>query len=242
MLAQAERDLDVPQGSAIGIARAYERLDGFREETAGIPLEQLREGSSREWFDFYLRSDPMRAQLFISAEMELYPEFLDLWILLGESYEAQGRLAEAADQYETVISMVPDARALRRLASLVAVFGTDHDYVESLIRRAMVLESLTEPDPGLLLIRARSLVNSGPATLDQGLAILEKLYEDARAGRNELPDDLLGQRLGTSLVHRARREDGVRAKELLLEVEEEVEEPMRKNLLFALAGVADSIR
>lgn len=242
VLGLAERDLDVREGPAIGLARALQRLDDFRRATQWVPLEELNPGATGEWFRFHLRTDPKRAEAFIEEELTRSPEHLDLWIFLGQAYEAQGRLADAREQYETITSMIPHPDGLMHLGGLVAIFGTDHSLVETSLRRAALLLGVPVESPELEFVRARSLVNSGPRQIDNGIAKLGSLVEALDEGRSDLDSVEVGRRWATSLVHRGEPTDGDAARERLLACRRELDSPTQRDLLLALANMAKNLR
>src|SRR5262245_51337843 len=201
-LAFAQAELANPEVSpAVGISRAYERLDRFRaridarspppgerpllaatdgevpaEEAARpVSLDDLRAGSARQWKDFYERMEPARAEAFVRRELLARPGSLDLWLMLGETFEAQSRREAAIELYELIQRMVPEGRTRRAIAALLASSGADPARVEQNIAEACRLEKREAPDIDMLFILARSLVTS-EAEQNRGIETLSGLW------------------------------------------------------------------
>jgi len=218
-LALAREDLAGSAASRpIGVGRAFARLERFRLLTAGEPLERLRADSTRAWFDFHLQLDPTRAERFVRDELALDPGLVELWLMLGEALEAQGRPRDALEQYEMLNNMLPDARAVRRAAALLADFGDEHARVSELVLLARRLGNLAGPDFELEFVLARSLVNTTGRPIDEGLDALAQLWERRAAGARFVSPATLGLRYGASLLVRAGAPDRARARTVLAEV------------------------
>jgi hypothetical protein len=135
--------------------------------------------------------------------------------------------------------MIPDDRALRRIASIRARQGTRHPEVMNLLRRVRA-DVGPAGDPELDYIEALSLVNSGPAMLERGIDQLARLYQR----RGQLPPELAREvalRYGYSLTQRARPADSELAKEVLSEVAPLVTTPAESDLLLAMRHMAHKI-
>lgn len=238
-LARASAELRaVPQAPAIGIGRAFALLDGWRKQHADKPINALREGAARRWFDFYVEVDPRRAEEFAAHELELDPGDLEPWLLVGEALRAQGRLQDALIQFEAARTMIPDGRILRHIADIIADLGSDHMRVEQMVERARKLEGGAAADPTLVFVRARSLVNASPGTLPDGIALLIELWTRRADFRGQLGEAEIGLQLGVALLHRMGAQDARRAALVLDTVQGAIDDPMTRDLVRALASIA----
>lgn len=238
-LALAREDLAGSAASRpIGVGRAFARLERFRLLTAGEPLEQLRGDSTRAWFEFHLQLDPTRAERFVRDELALDPGLVESWLMLGEALEAQGRPRDALEQYEMLNSMLPDARAVRRAATLLADFGDEHARVSELVLLARRLGNLSGPDFELEFVLARSLVNTTGRPIDEGLDALAQLWERRAVGARMVPPATLGLRYGASLLLRAGAPDRNRARNVLAEVLPTLQSAHERALCEALYNAA----
>jgi tetratricopeptide (TPR) repeat protein len=237
----ARAELDNPGVSqAASVAKAYERLSRFREWTAKKPLEHLRLGATAAWKDFYQAHEPRRARAFLEQELLLRPGAIELWRMLGEVLEAEGRAKEAVELYETIQSMVPTGEVRRAVAALLAASGADPALVEQYIQDAMKLELRAVPDADLQVIHARALLNGSASQVDEGIRILREVLDEREVGeRYSLID--IAQLYGTALVHRATAQDRALANRILLEIAEQIADQPRKQLVVALANVAAGV-
>jgi tetratricopeptide (TPR) repeat protein len=224
---------------AVGLARAWRLLDDFRQATGHEALEELHRGSTDAWYRLILPYDPDRAETLVAGELERTPDLLDLWLMLGHVYEVQDRREDAIEHYQTIRTMVPDPRALRMVASLLADLGSDHRRVEQTIDRVRAMEGDKGQDPSLRFILARSMVNSGGQLLDNGLEELGRLWQARAQHTAKLPLGDLARTYGTALVHRARVEDRALANEVLLvAIEHTPDDLVAREVLQVLAPMA----
>lgn len=238
-LAQAREQLAAGEDySYVRVRRAFAQLDAFRRTTRDQPLDQLRPGASRSWMQFYAKLDPRGAEDFVRQELMLDPGSLDLWILLGEALDAQGRWSEAIAHFELVLEMMPDSSTRRRLVRLLATYGNDRERLEEHV--TAVVEMDGDPtDVEMNYYLALGLVNEGEVSLDRGLAMLEKLWVN-RASTGELSHTDIGRAFGAALLLRGSARDRRMATAILLEVAPLTEDPIQRNLAVALGNLAAS--
>lgn len=117
--ARLEMALD-PLHPPLALARAYARLERFRELHATSAIDSLSPGASAAWAEFLLAVDPDRACAFVQRELELDPGALDLWVLLGHVLAAQNNIAGALAQYGFVLHLAPDHPVLAEYLWLMA--------------------------------------------------------------------------------------------------------------------------
>ncbi len=238
-LARAREEL-VAAGSYsyVRVKRAYESLDLFRKENAGRPLDELRQGASRAWMQFYAALDPRRAETFIRDELVLQPGSLDLWILHGETLVAQDRWDAAIEHFETVLTMMPDSSTRRHLVRLLADYGSDLERLEE--QAAAILGIDGDPtDVEVHFHMGRGLARAGGEKLDRGIELLAKLWlQDARTA--EIPRADIGRAYGTALLFRGTGRDRRVAHDVLLEVAPAISDPIQRNLAVALGNLAGS--
>lgn len=238
-LARANYELRLrPDSPVFAIGRAWSTLENFRAATDHAPLEFLRAGSTFQWLDFYARYDLSRADRFVEAELALQPTSVEMWTVRGALLEAMGRRQEALEHYESLRSMVPDPRVALRIASLLAETGTELARVERELERVRALENRPDDDPELLFVRASGYVLSGPALLDQGIAMLAGLWDERGGRAKSIGVAELGRRYGASLTHRGRVADRSLAEAVLEEAARAAEEPEERQFLRRLATAA----
>src|SRR5204863_9323865 len=84
VLAEAELELEKdPRNPTLGVARAYARLDRFREAHKRISIESLGAGAIHGCANFYAKLDPARPRIFGEEELALAPTVLAARILLA---------------------------------------------------------------------------------------------------------------------------------------------------------------
>lgn len=212
----AELEFDrLPDNPLLAGSRAVAYLERFRERTEGVALEDLREGVTESWLELYLAYDRSLAEAFVRDELAKRPENLELWLMYGRTLEASGRYEEAVEHYETVRRMVPEPRALRRAADILARLGTDHPRVVTYAQRIAAVDNLQTNDPQLRFLLARSRVNGSPTGLGAGVVDLVQLWKD----REQLPESILDE-LPTLLLAALLRRGDPADKDLALEVGE----------------------
>lgn len=237
-LALAEWELATPDAPRVGVARAYRRLELFREATGGVPIESLHHGATRDWTEFHLRLDPVRAEAFVEAELRALPSDLELWVLLGDTYVAQGRLGDAADHYESIVRMIPHAEAHLKLADLLSVYGSNIGRVRQHLQAAAELSGRATNDPEFLLLDARAGLNALRLTWDEGIEAFATLYRRVQSGKATLPPGRLESIYGTALVHRGLRTDSQLAKSLLAQAAEHTDDPLELERLTVLGHLS----
>ena len=205
----------LPGNPLLAGSRAVAYLERFRDRTEDVALEDLREGATESWLDLYLAYDRSLAESFVRSELGKRPESLELWLMYGRTLEASGRYGEAVEHYETVRRMVPEPRALRRAADILARLGTDHTRVVSYAQKIAALDGLQTDDPQLRFLLARSQVNGSPTGLDAGVQDLVELWK----GRDALPESILDE-LPTLLLAALLRRGTPTDQELALAVGE----------------------
>jgi len=204
-------------------------------------LESLRAGSTGAWKEFYERLEPARAESFVRRELAERPGSLELWRMLGETLEAQGRGQEAIELFELVARMVPDGPTHRALARLHARAGAEVSRVEAAIAAAVKLEGRSAPDADLLYDFALAQTSSD-AGLQRGVQVLASLWQKRDAAIGRIKDVDIGQLYGTALVQRADPADRLLASNLLGEIAASIQgDRARKNLVEALAYLAAQI-
>jgi tetratricopeptide (TPR) repeat protein len=218
---------DPAEGWALAVAE-YER---FREATGGVALDELQPGSAARWADFFLSESPEEAERMIRAELPKSPGSPDLWRLLGQALEEQGRIDEAFDRYVAVSNMLPDPATMRRAAEILAQRGSDHRLLELTLERIAAVERPTGPDPSLELLRARSLAHSGSEGVALSIPLFEQLWARRHLLRGPRARVDLAESYGVALLQRGRPADAPRIREVLGEALPRVTDPLRRDML-----------
>ncbi|QDU67433.1 hypothetical protein [Engelhardtia mirabilis] len=242
VLARARYEIDHQRESLqIGIGRAWLLLDQFRERTGGVAIDRLRAGTSRAWAELLATYAPKRAEAFVESELALLPQSLDLWLMMGEVYEIEGRRLDAAAHYEIVRAMVPSPAAILSAARLQATLGRNPERVTSMLVSIRRMENRPADDPALALIRAQSLINSPDSDLEEGLRILRELWKDREANADRLAVPDLARIFALAMLHHGSPPDRSTTKaavQVLLETESD---PLRLEILEILLSYATKI-
>ena len=235
----AELDIaSTPTNPRLGVARAFDRLAKFRETLVGEPLES---SSADAWLAFYLTYDPVEAERFVRELLELNPEDLDLWLHLGRCFEAQGESQLAIDWYESIRQMVPETRALRRIAEVLASLGSNHPEVERLVQQIRKLDREIPDLTRLEFMRGKSLVNSAFSNVDRGLTILGALWARPKVGEPYLTRGELGYVYASALIRAGSYEKKALAVSILDEQVASSIDPLERDGLSALRNLAAAL-
>ena len=178
-----------------GLSRALKRMERLRKRTDKRPLESLRPGATRMWFEFLLELDPSAALRFVGEELRLRPEWPDLWRMLAEANERNVSRTSALDLRRFLQASLPSAVDARALVRLLAMGGGDAQAFEEAVTATLVQEDLPEPDDDLRLQAARFLLESGKPSWPEARQRLAELWADhgerflAAAARPPDPED-----------------------------------------------------
>lgn len=242
LLAAARSEILVAgdQNVPTAVGRAWHRMDAFLEAHPGIPLDDLRPGATREWFDFTSELDPRRAEALVRGQLLLRPNSPDLWLMLGQSYEGQYRQEDALAVYRQLLDLLPEPDTLLRCASLMADLSHKASEVQALLDSSIDLNNWELDDPAIRYIFARAYANGGPQLRDLSIQILGDLWHN----REQLPEDLvepdlLGQLYGAGLLRRGYEQDRDEARTTLETVLPWIDEPVRRDLVRAMSNLAN---
>ena len=143
------------------------------------------------------RSD--EAVKYLRTHLEQYPEQLAPRLLLAAVYTRQGKIEAAAEQYEDIISLQPNAT--RAYASLAALYPDEPKKRRDIYQRGI---DANPKDPSLNLLLASDYERSGQA--DAAIVIYEKIIvndPDNKIAANNLAAILLDFRSDTESHKRA---------------------------------------
>ncbi len=244
VLARARFDLASAEGSSLGADHALERLQRFRSAHRGTALDTLRSGAGLEWARFLTRLDPQRAEELVLDELALVPDLVDVWIQLGEIFEAEGRLRDAYEHYEHVLKMIPDSRVHRRLAQLSALFGEDPAVVAQHLRQARELDGAAGPTTRDRLTLASARANAGGDARAQGVRELAELWSEHERGSDEELRVLVADAYAIAVLTAPEltRDEALAARRALEATRDAQPRATRRDLSSALANLALSVR
>jgi len=236
-LAERDRALD-PRNPAMGVARAFLRLETFRAEHAGRTLEGLQPGAADAWAAFYRSIDPEAARAFLESEREREPANLELWLQLGRLYRLQDDLRTAVRILIQAGRMSPDARIQREVAATYAAAAMPPSALRDPLRAAGRADE-SEGTIFAALIEAQSgLRQSSPRAWAAAIKLLAPLWEERAALSDREQRAQLGELLALGLMLRNDQDDPARAREVLSETRALVDDPYRSAVLGALEGIA----
>ncbi|MEM7305756.1 MAG: hypothetical protein AAF682_03755 [Planctomycetota bacterium] len=218
-----------------GWTLAREEYYRFRESTFWQALDELRPGSAAAWAEFFLSENPREAELMIREELPLSPGSPDLWRMLAESLESQGKVDDAFDRYLALINILPEPSALRAAADILAQRGSDHALLERTLSLIQGVEHLKAADPSLELMRAISLSRDGEKGVEQAMPLFDLLWNrrDQLSRSDEIAD--LGLGYTVALLHRNDKKDGDRAMKIVDELTPLVSDTFDRDYLRALS-------
>ncbi len=253
---------DDPAGAEAGLDEALSRLSAFRQGSGGVPLEDLRRGATRAWFDFYRTYDPSLAGSFVLSELEARPGSIELRRMAAEAALTAGHPHFAAAQSQQLIEILPFAEDARARVHALSELGADPEGFQQALERAQDLSGLAEPDLDLTLCRARFLLAAGPSSWDDAVALLAPLWDriapgvpeaheeggqpaGPQDGQSEPADESLraerasvGRLYAIALCWRGGAEDLERARSVLPVIARECDDAYERNLFAALEAVA----
>ena len=227
-----------PTNPRLGVARAFDRLSKYRAAHKNSPLDP---SSAQEWLEFYLDFDPLEAERFVRELLESRPTELELWLNLGRCFEAQNDKRRAVEWYGMIRDMVPDTRALRRIAEVLAELGSDHPQVERLIQQIRALDRDATDATRLEFLRGKSLVNSGFSNVHRGLSVLSLLWERASLSGSQLTDKELGYVYASALIRAGAYDRRELAASILQDQISASDDPLNRAGLQALSNLADAL-
>ena len=221
----------------IGVGIALDRMAKFQYVNRQRVFNDLRPGSAESWFEFLVTYDPEAAFAFANLQLQLAPRRLKSWALQAQGLEAVGRIDEAMVAWKRIVRMTADPEVALQTARLLGEVGGAHSEVAALLQIAERSPNRELFARRLEFYRARSLVTLAPDQVSQGVALLEKLAADKDKSTNDVSSEEINYTLGLSLLRRAQKGDGPRARKLFLALAEVETDPLRVQLLRSLGGL-----
>ena len=232
----AERMAAELGGSAAGLPGLLELMDGFLDSHEDVVLDELEQGAARRWFELLEAYDPERALAFALGQRDLAPRRLEGWTLVALGLEATGQRREALEAWRQLARMTTTPEVTIEAASWVAELGGSHEEVNELLLEAKRMAKAADLVAWVEFVRARSLANIGRDYLTPAIDIFEALQ--AAEVTPGLERSELVARLGITYLHRGNDDDGAKAEPLLREAAAATTDPLRRDLLTALANMA----
>ncbi|MFT4709109.1 MAG: tetratricopeptide (TPR) repeat protein [Planctomycetota bacterium] len=224
-----------------GIQTALERMQRFFRSHRDESLEALRPGSCEAWFSLLATFDPYAAHRFADEQLDLSPRSIDLWILYARSLEATSQMELALETWLRICKMTADPKVALATASLMSQLDGKLSEIDLLLDLAGSSDDPSQFRRRIGFIRGKSHIQVGGASITKGIEILTVLS----ATEPEYPGDVTHQEidyaLSLGLLSRAEAGDGARAKSLLEPLAEMEKDPLRAQLLLALAGLGKSL-
>lgn len=206
---------ETASGPELGLKAALDELTGFRRRTQNVPLEDLRPGMTRAWYDFYEAYDARLAGIFAYEELKESPGSLMLLRLVAHSKARLAQFESARKDYEVLVAMLPFGEDARSLVRVLAESDCTEEEFDAALAQAMELERVDAEDNELTMARATFLLRAGPDRWDEALELLEALWLRVKG-----PEDQQGQGLlsGIGLTGAIDVEDADEAARLLYDV------------------------
>jgi len=219
-------------------SRVESLLADLRRRSEETPLEHLRPGSAIEWAELLATLEPGSACDLLQEELAHTPASVELWRAFSIANERAARLDAALEAARTAVRMLPDAASACRLAELSARRGDPLDLVQRLIEDARPLAVASAEDRSLSLTRARALMQGHSARLSEAIDLLARLWQGRSAA--DRPSELgeIGTLYALALCRRYDMADRGLAAAVIEESQRFVADPVERNLLVTLSGVA----
>lgn len=191
---------------AAGVDRAFARLDRFRAKTE-FTLNQLRPGTAKKWVAFIATIDTTKAEELVESELLRRPGDLELWLLRGQVFSAQGNPNRALENCKILLQMSRSTRVLRAMASLLADTGAPFKDVQPLLKEISERDGDKDGDIELLLTRLRSTFNQEDALRANTVNVLRNLWHNRRGSADIIESSQLGLLFIKALLSRGTPED-----------------------------------
>ncbi|MCH2107549.1 MAG: hypothetical protein MK291_13015, partial [Planctomycetes bacterium] len=236
-LAIARLDLmENAENPALGVARAFRRLDIFLRSIGETGLADLHAGTELDWLQFYLRYGPEQALDLCRDQMERSPGAKSLWLGEVQALRALGRYEEALAAAKEVLKMAPSAPLYEEIALCLQASGSSANQVEEQLRNAQRLGDKLSLNAKLT--RAKSLLAvKGERTAGQAISVLAKVWDGENKGPLNHTNSEIGLLISEGLMKRAMNRDFVQAIQLLESVQSRGAGPYDRSLASALRGL-----
>jgi len=221
---------------ALGVARAFRRLDNFLRASGKVGLADLHANTEKDWLNFYLRFGPEQALEFCRSQLKLSPGASSLWLGEVRSLRALGRYQEALDAASQVLQMAPSSALYEEIARCLQASGAPTKQVEDqLIKARQIGEGLSVD---AMLTRTKSLLAvKGERTAGQAISVLSKVWDPKQTGPLNPTNSEVGLLLSEGFMKRGQRRDYGQAIRLLEKVHNKGQDPYDRSLAHALSGL-----
>ena len=221
---------------ALGVARAFRRLDNFLRASGNVGLADLHANTEKDWLNFYLRFGPEQALEFCRSQLKLSPGASSLWLGEVRSLRALGRYQEALDAASQVLQMAPSSALYEEIARCLQASGAPTKQVEDqLIKARQIGEGLSVD---AMLTRTKSLLAvKGERTAGQAISVLSKVWDPKQTGPLNPTNSEVGLLLSEGFMKRGQRRDYGQAIRLLEKVHNKGQDPYDRSLAHALSGL-----
>ena len=231
--------IDLQQHSdnpALGVARAFRRLDNFLRVKGGAGLADLHAGTEEDWLNFYLRYGPEQALSFCRSQLKLSPGVGSLWLGEVKALRALGRHEEALQAAGQVLQMTPSADLYEEIAGCLQATGAPTKQVEDQLVKARQFGA--ELSVNAMLTRTKSLLAvNGERTAGQAINVLSKVWDPKDAGLLDPLKSEVGLLLSEGFMKRGQKRDYRQAVNLLDKVHQRGQNPYDRSLANALSGL-----
>ena len=242
----AESDLreNLTRTPTEAVRAAVARLTALRSRTGNLPIHELGAGGLQAWHELLLEVDPVRCEAFISGELLLSPTEPELWAMLAESHQAQGRYKLADDNLSRLLEVASNERGLTL-------------WIKSLIRRGKSISSIREAceslaelkgvpmsHPLIQFLEALAKAKGVRATIPEGISELGALW--AGRGRRDYRADLknpgeffttVGHNFAVMSMCYGNREEHILAQKTFATLSEISPSPSKQRLYTTLSHI-----
>ncbi|MCH2102790.1 MAG: hypothetical protein MK297_02130 [Planctomycetes bacterium] len=232
--------LEQAENPALGVARAFRRLDNFLRAAGDVGLADLHSGTERAWLEFYLQYGPEQALEFCREQLKLSPGVQSLWLGEVRALSALGRYKEALAAAKDLMRMSPTGALYEEVAHCLQASGASARDVEDQLRKAQRLSDGLSLNAKLT--RAKSLLSvKGERTASQAITVLAKAWPAQKRGPLDDTTSEVGLLISEGLMKRARDRDYQQALQLLTAVKERGATPYDRSLANALRGLCSQL-
>jgi tetratricopeptide (TPR) repeat protein len=226
-----------PDNPAIGVTRAFRRLENYIAKAPKTGIADLYPGAEKSWAAFYGEHGPQQALDFCRAQLMLSPRAYTLWIGEVRALRDLGQTAEALEAAYNLLKINATAELYEEIAACLQESGATVKEVETELTKAYEARG-GSLSVAAMLTRTKSLLSvRGERAASQSISALTRIWDRAATGTIDREQSEVGLILAEGFMKRNKKGDRKAARLLLIEVGERGINPYARSLASALAGL-----
>ena len=234
----AKLDLQkTPDNPAMGVARAFRRLDNYIANTSREGIADILPGAEDAWIDFYMEHGPEQALKFCREQLRLSPGAYSLWLAEVRALRQLGHTEEALAAAYDLTKITPTAALYEEIAACLRESGATVREVEAELAKAYQLAG-GELSVSGMLTRTKSLLSvRGEKAASQAISALTRIWDDESSGQIAQEQAEVALILAEGFMKRDNKGDRGSAQHLLQKVKTRGSDPYARSLASALSGL-----